>query len=49
MYAVFLKDWLAVFSQDQIYVNLFEEYVENRAENIIRISDFLEIGDMFSF
>ena len=47
LYAVYLEDWLKVLSRHQLYFLRLESYSNNKTEELRKILDFLEIGELW--
>lgn len=44
LYIVYLMDWLAVFSREQILVLRLEDHASNRKYTMHKVFDFLNLG-----
>ena len=44
IYYVFAKDWLDVFSSQQLLILGFEDYIDDRVQMLNKMSHFLDIG-----
>ena len=46
MYEPFVRDWMQVFSKEQVYVTRLEDYGPHREQVLGELTDFLELGNI---